>query len=350
MKLLRITALLLFLLPSTLQLHAQEQITVSDKIQLVDDDNIFRDSNYHNWCSSIIKGEDGKYHLIYSRWKRDYTFYAWLTHSTIAHAVADKPEGPYKYVNTLIDFESEEIKAGELITAHNPKIKYFEGKYYLYFASTTLDRDISNEELIETARTGYSHANWGPMRVNQRTYVASSASLDEPFKVTNEVLIEPSGPITTLTVNPAITQGHDKRYYLITKGDKPGTTKFERNQAIAISEHPDRDFVMQAKPVIQEWDTEDMSLFYDQATKYYYAIFHAHTYIGIMTSSDGINWEKANDFEVMKKEIKRTDGKPSIMPDRMERPFLFVEDGEPRVLSLAVKKGDDAYIVFVPLK
>ena len=70
-----------------------------------------------------------------------------------------------------------------MITAHNPKIKYFEGKYYLYFCSTSLDRDISNEELIETARGGYSHKNWQPLRVNQRTFVASSESLNGEFQL-----------------------------------------------------------------------------------------------------------------------------------------------------------------------
>ncbi len=253
-------------------------------------------------------------------------------------------------MNTLIDFEEENIDAGEFITAHNPKIKYFDGKYYLYFISTKLDRPISNQELIETAQTGYSHPNWGPMRINQRTYVASSKSLDKPFKIRKKPLIEPSGPITTLTVNPAIAQGADKKYYLIVKGDKPGSTKFERNQALAISSHPDRGFVMQDKAVIKDWDTEDMSLLYDENTKHFYAIFHAHTYVGMMASKDGINWKKSENFTIMEMEIKRIDGLNSIKPQRMERPFLYVEDGEPRVLALAVKIDDDARIVFIPIK
>lgn len=31
-------------------------------------------------------------------------------------------------------------------------------------------------------------------------------------------------------------------------------------------------------------------------------------------------------------------------------PLFFLENNAPKVLSLAVKKADDAYIVFVPLK
>lgn len=70
----------------------------------------------------------------------------------------------------------------------------------------------------------------------------------------------------------------------------------------------------------------------------------------MMTSQDGLNWEKAEDFEIMKKRISWTENLDPILPDRMERPFVFLEDNVPVVLSLAVKKGDDAYIVFVRLK
>ena len=187
--------------------------------------------------------------------------------------MADCPTGPYTYVNTLIDFEKETYNAGDMITAHNPQIQYFNGKYYLYFCSTYLDREIDNQELIETARTGYSHPIWKPLRTNQRTYVAAADSLDAKFEVQRQTLIEPSGPIETLAVNPAVTQGHDGKYYLIIKGDKPGSTDFERNQAIAVSDFPDRDFIIKEKPVIQDWDTEDMCLWYDKEYKQYYAVF-----------------------------------------------------------------------------
>src|SRR5687768_18130661 len=54
-------------------------------------------------CSSVIKGEDGKYHMFYSRWshgKREAGddsmnyifngFKGWCKYSEIAHAVSDK--------------------------------------------------------------------------------------------------------------------------------------------------------------------------------------------------------------------------------------------------------------------
>lgn len=105
-----------------------------------------------------------------------------------------------------------------------------------------------------------------------------SNSIQGPWERLDKPLIEPSGPITTLTVNPAIDRGSDGNYYLIIKGDKPNETNFVRNQAIAISDSPTGPFVMQEKPVIDYMDTEDMSLWFDATRERFYGVFHAHTY------------------------------------------------------------------------
>jgi len=204
-------------------------------------------------------------------------------------------------------------------------------------------------DLIETARVGYSHPNWAILRPNQRTGVAVSSSLSGPWTRMEQPLIEPSGPITTLTVNPAITQGKDGKYYLVVKGDKPNEERFIRDQAIAISDSPVGPFKIQEKPVIDYLDTEDMSIWYDQSRDYYYGVFHAHTFIGMVSSKDGVNWKKATEYSLMKKEVMQAD-KTYLKPDRMERPFIFTENGEPSVLSLAIKKGDDSYTIFVPIE
>jgi len=106
---------------------------------------------------------------------------------------------------------------------------------------------------------------------------------------------------------------------------------------------------MQPKPVIDYLDTEDMSMWYDAKRDHFYAVFHAHTFIGMVSSPDGINWKKATEYRIAPKKLAMADGN-LIEPDRMERPFVYQEAGEPKVLSLAVKKGDDSYNVFVPVK
>lgn len=320
-----------------------------DRLQPLTETNIFKSDDYFNWCSSIIKGEDGIYHLFYSRWPKKYTFFSWLTHSEIAHAVADDPSGPWEYKETVLQGRGK--GHWDAITAHNPKIKKFGEKYYLYYISTNLGiKDYTEEELIETARVGYSHPNWKEyLRPNQRAGVAVAESINGPWKRIDKPLIEPSGPITTLTVNPAIAQGKDGKYYLIVKGDKPNDTGFTRNQAVAISDSPTGPFEMQPGAVIDDMDTEDMSVWYDAGRDKFYGVFHAHSFIGMINSPDGINWGKATEYVIQNKRISMDDGS-ELIPERMERPFLYQEEGEPKVLSMAVKKGDDAYIVFIPVQ
>jgi alpha-L-fucosidase len=322
-------------------------INLNKRINKVSHENIFRDSTYYTWCSSLVKGKDGQYHLFYSRWPRALGFGSWLTHSQIAHAVSVKPAGPYKHVGIVLEGRGD--SHWDAITAHNPKIKYFNGKYYLYYISTNYgDNQLSEAVLKEVSRQGLDQPIRNALRRNQRTGVAVAGSLDGPWLRGDTPLIEPSGPITTLTVNPAVTQGRDGRFYMIVKGDKPGETRFIRNQAMAISDHPDGPYQMQPEPVIGDLDTEDVSMWYSKSDSLFYAVFHAHTHIGMIASTNGTHWEKVKDYQVIDKKIPVLDGS-TIIPDRMERPFVYVENDTPLVLSLGIKKGDDAYIVFIPL-
>ena len=345
-------ALIIFIiLLMSLSLRAQnksDNLNIGKKLTPISEDNIFRSPDYFNWGASIIKGQDELYHLFYSRWPREYGFYAWLTHSEIAHATSPKPYGPWKYKETVL--QGSGGNNWDAITAHNPKIKFFDGKFYLYYISTNMGKvKYTDAELIETCRGGYSHKNWKILRPNQRIGVAVSKTLNGPWKRTNSSLIEPSGPIQTLTVNPAVTKGGDGKYYMIIKGDKPNDKNRARSQAIAVADSPDGPYTIQPKPVIDNLDTEDVSMWYDDLRTCYYAVFHAHTFIGIVTSSDGVNWNKATHYKVMDKKIEKDDGS-YILPDRMERPFVFYENGSIKVLSLVVKKGNDSYSVFIPLK
>jgi hypothetical protein len=34
----------------------------------------------------------------------------------------------------------------------------------------------------------------------------------------------------------------------------------------------------------------------------------------------------------------------------MERPFVYLENNEPTVLCVAIKKGSDSYTIFMPLE
>ena len=71
-------------------------------LQAFTEDNHFEDSLWFNWGGSIIRGEDQRYYLFYSRWPRQYGFLAWLTHSEIAVASSSTQAGPWTYEYTAL--------------------------------------------------------------------------------------------------------------------------------------------------------------------------------------------------------------------------------------------------------
>jgi len=109
--------LLLWLIPGAFSgiCHVQDDLNFQQMLQEVDSTEIFFSKDYYTWCSTVIKGEDGKYHMFYSRWphgKRSLDddtmnyifngFKGWCKYSEIAYAVSDKLNGPYKYVSTVL--------------------------------------------------------------------------------------------------------------------------------------------------------------------------------------------------------------------------------------------------------
>lgn len=333
-------------IPSAAQL--KDDLNLSAMISPADPGLFVRDSAYYNWCNCVLKDDKGAYHLFYSRWPKSIGFHSWLTHSEIAHSTASSPEGPYKAGKTVL-----QARQGywDSVTAHNVKVRKFNNTYYMYYISTnTGSIKLSQNDLIDVGKTGYSHKYWPLLRSNQRTGVATSQSLSGPWRRLDKPIIEPHGPIKTVTVNPAITQGPDGRYYLIIKGDDKTAPGNRLIQAIGTSNSPIGPFRLKDKPAFADIPTEDVSMWYDENRKRFYGIFHAHggDFIGLITSEDGINWHKAKHYEVCKKEVPLNDG-TTMKVNRMERPFVYVENGQPKLLVVGVKKGDDAFIVFFQL-
>jgi len=63
---------------------------------------ILETKGYYVWGTSPVKAPDGKVHVFYSRWNADRGMGGWLNASEIAHAVADSPESPFEYTETVL--------------------------------------------------------------------------------------------------------------------------------------------------------------------------------------------------------------------------------------------------------
>jgi hypothetical protein len=72
--------------------------------------------------------------------------------------------------------------------------------------------------------------------------------------------------------------------------------------------------------------------------------------MGMITSSDGLNWDNAKHYKILDKALMKSDG-TKILANRLERPFIYVENGEPKALTVAVlEKDKSSYSLFIPLK
>src|SRR5579871_6545066 len=125
----------------------------------------FSDPGYYVWCGSMVRDDKGTCHLFYSRWPQHLGFYAWVSHSEIAHAVADNPQGPYRAKDVALPPRGKEFWDG--LCTHDPTVMRFGSKYYLYYMGNTADHymgDHPDPKVMDQQR--WAHRN------NQRIGVA----------------------------------------------------------------------------------------------------------------------------------------------------------------------------------
>lgn len=312
---------------------ATESLNLAAMIQPVGANGIYTENGYATWDGHLFK-EDGKYFLIYSRWKTQGG--DWMKTSEICVAESNKLDGPYTHKKVLLKGRGPGY--WDELTAHNPKLEKYCNKYYLYYISS---------------RSGETR---GHIRDSQRIGVAMADSLMGPYERLNKPIVEPKHPVNNITVNPGVTQGPDGRYVMMLKGDKaaklPTERMGQRVQGIAIADSPAGPFTIQPKLAIQDIDTEDASVWYDAKYTAFFAIYHAHSYVGVITSVDGINWQPAAHPVVLKREVPLSDG--SIMRLAChERPYVFYENGKPAALCISARLGADyntGACIIIPLK
>lgn len=94
-------------------------------LQRIPKSAIFSEEGYFVWCGSLIRHGD-TYYLFYSRWKKEYGFDAWVTHSEIALASSKELFGEFRFEKVL--FTKEDSNAWDRDCFHNPCVIQKEGK------------------------------------------------------------------------------------------------------------------------------------------------------------------------------------------------------------------------------
>lgn len=316
---------------------------------------VLEDSTYFTWGASPIKGDDGLYHLYYSRWKKKYGFLAWVTHSEIAHAVATDLLGPYKFKDVALPARGTEFWDGT--TTHNPTIHKFGNNYYLYYMGNKGDGvNIKNA-------LNWTHRN------SQRIGVAVSSSPDGPWKRFERPLIDVSPDSTAADAlavnNPSVVKRPDGKIQMVYKAvarKKPLPFGGPVVHLTAIADSPTGPFVKNPDPIF----TKENSFFaaedpyvWCQKNRYYAIVKDMNgeftkkgRSLALFTSEDGENWTVAKHTLVSDLILKWDNGRCDSVY-YLERPQLYLENGHPKALFLAVsptKENKHTYNVHIPLK
>lgn len=132
------------LLSSCVAPSKKESIAFIDRLLPAPKHGGFRDDNYWIWGSSVIKGEDGKYHMFASRWSKDVGFGNWVSNSEVVRAVSNTPVGPYTFEEVVLPPRGSEFFDG--LCTHNPRIIRYKNKYLLYHFGNTYDFPMPTKE------------------------------------------------------------------------------------------------------------------------------------------------------------------------------------------------------------
>lgn len=324
----------------------------------IDSTQIFLSKDYYTWCSSVIKGDDGKYHMFYSRWPHgmhaltddslNYIFdgfQGWLKYSEIAYAVADRAEGPYHYVQTILKGDGN-ANRWDRYTMHNPQVRKFGNFYYLYYISNSFDSAFAVNNSSSNSKD-WNH--WLKYNCTQKIGVIKASSIEALVGGNYE---KPAAPIMQadnvhtfeVTTNPSVTQGPDGKYYMMYKSRKPNVGNM--TLWMAQCDTPDGIFKEIAEVfTTPEMACEDPCLWYDKTRKRFYALVKYYSNskvlapqfgaLALITSSDAMNWQAAKHSVVSLKQLQFK-GQSRIDLAHMERPFLLTgKKGEPQAIFAA---------------
>lgn len=318
----------------------------------------FSMEDYWVWCGSVVKGEDGSYHMFASRWSKDYPFHpGWGIASEIVRASSKTPEGPYKFQEVVLPARGAGYWDGRV--THNPLIQKHNGKYILFYVGSTYP-------FADPPRNGtlcHDSHEFISARSNKRIGVAWSESVFGPWHRQDEPLLQvrPGEFDDFFTSNPAPCINEDGSCLLIYKTrnwKKPPYNNCTDNEmygsmqlAAAYAENWRGPYKrLGNKPLFANGVLEDPFVWRTNTGYSLIAKDWDGRYTGgvgdvvYAQSKDGENWDIGNKAAFTRK-ILWDDGQTREMGN-MDRPFiLFNENGEATHIFVATNDGAEAGFV-----
>lgn len=323
----------------------------------------FEMEDYWIWGSSVIKGNDGKYHMFADRWEKAIGFQGWVSNSQVVHAVSDTPEGPYQFSDVALPARGAAFFDG--LVTHNPRVIYFKGKYYLYYFGTTYDFPVP------TAGTVWQDDWFERAWMNKRIGVAWSDSLYGPWHRSDKPVIEPRPGKwdATITTNPSPVVNPITGKILLMYKSSPVNSAPPLLLGVAEADDPLGEYRRLSDDPIFRFDTADNKdndvedpfvwhngKYYELIMKDRFGHICGEDGGGIhATSENGIDWKLSDPVKAYSRKVKWTDGR-EVLQANFERPFLLFENGKPTHLFAATGIGpspwnfEKTWNMVIPLK
>jgi len=305
----------------------------------------FRMENYWIWGGSVIKGEDGRYHMFVSRWPKDKPFFnGYIFYSEIVRAVADKPEGPFTFQEVVLKQRGQKFWDGRM--THNPTIRKSGDTYLLFYIGTTYKGSgPSPEELKEPLQENMK-------RLKDETYskirigLATSKSVFGPWKRNEKPILETrTGKWDSIvTTNPAPWVNDDGSILMIYRSNVPnvgtrlGVAK-AANWYSPFIRLTDQYLDLHVEDPFIWWEDDH----YEMIAKDQSGKLTGEFQSGVHASSkNGIDWQICDPKKAYSRKIVWDDGTSTIMGS-VERPQLLFENGGPVCLYNAVADGPGGF-------
>lgn len=311
--------------------------------------------NYWVWCGSVVKAEDGRYHMFASRWPKKYPFHpGWGVASEIVRAVSDTPEGPYAFEEVVLPKRSAGYWDGR--ATHNPVIQKCGDTYVLFYTGITYP--FQNPD----GRTLNHHSpEWLAARASKRIGIATSKSIYGPWQRADKPVLDVrSGYFDDfLTSNPAPCLNPDGSCLLIYKTrtyrkppyDTDDDMFSEMKLGAAWADHytkpfrrlTDEPLFNTAQGVVEDpfiWRKTDGT--YSMIAKDWAGTYTGEVGEGVYAHSiDGVKWEIESGLRSFSRNILWDDGTVCVMGN-MDRPFLLFDEDEATHLFVATNDGSEA--------
>jgi hypothetical protein len=345
------------------------------------------------WCGSPLMIDD-KYYMFFSAWESGPEVPpfedSWVLNSKIGVAVSDSPYGNFKSLKFFLEGREKtgDTTAWDARMVHNPHIRAFNGRYYLYYTGS-FDPGVqppgsSGEKLNKRNRVQQSQTI-GFIEFNsvkdllEGNFVRNSSPLLKPrTRVKADNVVDPSpegtvpGPDNLIVTNSSVVyRPSDGKYLLFFKGNIYDP-KWRGIHGVATGDSPKGPFTATEYFVFDIDDgthkkvsAEDPFVWYHRKDKKFYAVLKDFTgkltggepALAILESSDGIKWEPCPEPLFMKKELILKSGE-HIKVNRLERPQLMLDKDDDPIVLFAACSVDDAnpkqdggtFNVQIPLK